>query len=191
MKSWIYFHRLQQVEDILRTPGLPAPVAARLPELQAAGLDQVNFAAVDYSNKSMNVYFLLPGGLTPKRAATYVALAGSKPPADADIQIMNDLMQPVHTFGVTIVPETGHIPRVAFYAAVKNADTFSPLNERMRKFFAEAPSRDPHKLHIVSWSYGAGVSKTYHKGEASYSGYSEEFSRDMYLRWIEDVTWAT
>lgn len=185
-KTWIYFHRLQPIQEILHTPGLPAPVTARLPDLQAAGLDRVNFAAVDYSNKSMNVYFLLPGGLTPERAARYVGLAGSKAPSDIDVQIMNDLMQPVHTFGVTIIPETGHIPRVAFYAAVKDAQGFSPLNERMRKFFAEAPSHDPQKLHIVSWSYGAGDSKTYHKGEASYAGYAEELSRDMYLRWVED-----
>jgi hypothetical protein len=55
----------------------------------------------------------------------------------------------------------------------------------MRKFFAEHPSRSPQKIHILSWSYGAGDSKTYMKGEASYAGYSEELSRDMFLRWIE------
>jgi hypothetical protein len=185
-KSWIYFHYLQPLQEIMRTPGLPDPVAARMPDLLAAGLEHVNFAAVDYTNKSMNLYFLLPGGLNHERAAKYVALAGSKPPADRDIQTMNDLMQPVHTFGVTLIPETGHIPRVAFYAAMKEAQNYSSLNERMRKFFADAPSHDPvPQLHIVSWSYGAGDSKTYHKGEASYAGYSEELSRDMYLRWME------
>ena len=185
-KNWIYFRRLQPIQEILCTHGLPAPVTARLSDLQAAGLEHVNFAAVDYANRSINVYFLLPGGLTAERAARYVALAGSKPLSEADVQIISDNTHPVQTFGVTIIPETGHIPRVAFYAPVKNAETFPGLkDERMRKFFSEHPSRDPKKIHILSWSYGAGDSKTYMKGEASYAGYSEELSRDMFLRWIE------
>ena len=185
-KNWIYFRRLQPIQEILCTHGLPAPVAARLPDLQAAGLEHVNFAAVDYANRSMNFYFLLPGGLTAERAARYVALAGSTPLSEADVQIISDSTHPMQTFGLTIVPETGHIPRVAFYAPVKNAENFPSLkNERLRKFFSEHPSRDPRKIHILSWSYGAGDSKTYMKGEASYAGYSEELSRDMFLRWIE------
>ncbi|KAL9087278.1 MAG: hypothetical protein Q9165_006772 [Trypethelium subeluteriae] len=185
-KTWIYFRRLQPIQEILCTHDLPAPVAARLPDLQAAGLEHVNYAAVDYANRSINVYFLLPGGLSAERAARYVALAGSTPPSEADVQIISDNTHPMQTFGVTIVPETGHIPRVAFYAPIENAENFPSLkNERMRKFFSEHPSRDPRKLHILSWSYGAGDSKTYMKGEASYAGYSEELSRDMFLRWIE------
>ncbi|PVH96444.1 hypothetical protein DM02DRAFT_569563 [Periconia macrospinosa] len=185
-KNWIYFRDLQPIQEILCTHGLPAPAAARLQDLQAAGLEKVNFAAVDYANRSMNVYFLLPGGLTAERAAKYVGLAGSKPLSDEDIQIISDSTHPMQTFGVTIIPETGHIPRVAFYAPVKDAANFPALkNERMRKFFAEHPSRDPRKIHILSWSYGGGDSKTYMKGEASYAGYSEELSRDMFLRWIK------
>lgn len=184
-KTWIYFQHLQAVEDILRTPGLPAAVAARLPDLQTVGLDRVTYAAVDYSNRSMNVYFIVPGGLTPELAATYAALAGSNPPSEADLQIMSDLMKPAFTWGVTIELETGNIARVAFYAAVKDGASFSPLNERMRKFFAEAPWHDPQNLYIVAWSYGAGDSETYHKGKASYAGYSEELMTNMYRCWME------
>lgn len=184
-KNWIYFRDLQPIQEILGTHGLPAPVAARLPDFQAAGLEHVNFAAVDYANRSINVYFLLPGGLDAERAAKYTSLAGSKPLSEADIQVINDNTHPKQTFGVTMIPETGHIPRVSFYAPVKNAEKFPSLNERMRKFYSEHPSRDPHKIHILGWSYGAGDSKTYMKGEASYAGYSEELSRDMFLRWIK------
>lgn len=184
-KNWIYFPRLQPIQEILNTEGLPDPVVARISDLQAAGLENVNFAAVDYANRSINVYFLLPGGLTAERAARYVGLAGSAPLFEADIQVINDNTHPVQTFGVTIIPETGHIPRVAFYAPVKNAADFPSLkDERMRKFFSQHPSRDPKKIHILSWSYGAGHSKTYMKGEASYAGYSEELSMDMFLRWV-------
>lgn len=185
-KNWIYFRRLQPIQKILCAYGLPDPAAARLLDFRAAGLEHVNFTAVDYANRSINVYFLLPGGLTAERAAKYVALAGSTPLSEADIQAISENTHPMQTFGVTIVPETGHIPRVAFYAPVKNAQSFSMLkNERMRKFFAEHPSRDAPKIHILSWSYGAGDSKTYMKGEASYAGYSEELSKNMFLRWIE------
>ena len=186
-KNWIYFHRLQPIQDIMGTPGLPAPVAARVADLQAAGLDQVNFAAVDYDKQSINVYFLLPGGLTSERAASYTALAGSTPLSEADVEIMRNHTHPMFTFAVTIAFETGHIPRVAFYATVENAETFSPLNDRLRKFFAEAPSHDQQKLNIISWSYGAGDSKTYMKGESNYAGYQEEFGRDMFTRWIENL----
>ncbi|KAF2159809.1 hypothetical protein M409DRAFT_29807 [Zasmidium cellare ATCC 36951] len=187
-KNWVYFQRIQPFQEILSASGLPAAAASRVPDLQAAGLDdQVNFAAVDYTNKSINVYFLLDGGLTAERAAKYVALAGSKPPSEEEVQVMSDHMNPMFTFGVTIIPETGHIPRVAFYATVGDAESFPPLkdHERLRKFYREAPCHDPKRLEIICWSYGADDSNKYMKGEASYAGYNEDFSRRMFERWIE------
>jgi hypothetical protein len=108
-KNWIYFRRLQPIQEILCTHGLPDPAAARLSDLLTAGLEHVNFAAVDYANRSINVYFLLPGGLTAERAARYVTLAGSAPLSEADIKVINDNTHPMQTFGVTIVPGTGQV----------------------------------------------------------------------------------
>ncbi|KAK4496141.1 hypothetical protein PRZ48_012120 [Zasmidium cellare] len=186
-KNWVYFQRLQPVKEVLSVPGLPPTAASRVPDLQAVGLDdQVNFAAVDYSNKSINVYFLLPGNLTSERVAKYVGLAGSKPVPEEDVRIMSRHMNPMFTFGVTMIPETGHIPRVAFYATVDDAASFGPLqgHDRLIKFYKEAPCLDKKKLEIPCWSYGANDSNQYMKGEASYAGYNEDFSREMFERWI-------
>lgn len=184
-KNWVYFVRMQPIEKIFE--GLPAVVQARVPDLKAVGLEKVNFAAVDYTNRSMNVYFLLPGDLTAERAAKYVALAGSPPPKEEETNLMSSLMNPMFTFGVTLDPETGNISRVAFYATVEDGTTFGPFNERLRKFYREAPCHDEKKLHIPCWSYGRGDGKTYMKGESSYSGYDEALSRDMFMKWIEET----
>lgn len=184
-KNWVYFERMQPIEKVLE--GLPHVVQARIGDLKAVGLEKVNFAAVDYTNRSMNVYFLPPGRLSAERAAEYVALAGSPPPKEEETKLMSSLLNPMFTFGVTLDPKTGHISRVAFYATIEDGSTFGPFNERLRKFYREAPCHDEKRLQIPCWSYGGGDGKTYMKGEASYCGYDEAWSRDMFMKWIEET----
>jgi hypothetical protein len=170
-KTWIYLRGQRSVDDVLNASEVPDAVRAHRATFYSLGLKLVHFVAVDYHGSSMNIYFTAPGPITEAQAAKYTALAGCKPPTPeefADMRKFLPAQRPV--FAVTMDYKTGNIKRVAFYALnIPLGELPATANDRLRKFFAEAPSYDEQQTRNIAWSYGNGDSK-YMKGEASYTG---------------------
>lgn len=125
---------------------------------------------MDYHGGTVNLYFVALGALSWPQAARYVNLAGSPPPTDQDFKNMSQFLNPRgYHFAVTIEYQTGRITRVAFYALDLPPSQAPDMDDRIIKFFAEAPSYDQHQTRIVAWSYGLGGSR-YMKAESSYVG---------------------
>jgi len=157
-------------DDILYAPEVPAAIRTYGPTFHSLGLELVTFVAVDYYGGTMNLYFVAPGPLSRPQAAEYVNLAGSPPPTDQEFRDMLQFLNPGgYHFAVTIDYQTGRITRVAFYALDLPLLQAPNMDDRIIKFFAEAPSYDQHQTRIVAWSYGLDGSR-YMKAESSYIG---------------------
>ena len=74
--------------------------------------------------------------------------------------------------------KTGGITRMAFYALNLPPQKLPTVNDRVLKFFSEAPSYDKQQTRNVAWSYGLGGSK-YMKAESSYVGELATLLRDV------------
>ncbi|KAL9107946.1 MAG: hypothetical protein Q9227_007268 [Pyrenula ochraceoflavens] len=151
-KTRVYFPEAQSINDILFLSELPASVRQQAPVLQGLGLENVIFTAIDYEGRTMNFYFLVLGVLSADQAVKYTDLVECLPSTEQELQDMEDLMGPFVIFAVTVEYETGWIARVAFYAM--NVPKLPTVDERLVKFYKEAPSYDRQRSMIVAWSYG-------------------------------------
>ena len=169
-KTWVNFRGRRPVDDILNAPEVPVSVHAHGPTFHSLGLETVIFVAGDYHGSSTNLYFAAPGPLSRTQAAQYANLAGCSPPTDLEFEDMRNFLNPQSfTFAVTIDYKTKQITKVAFYAVRLPAGKSPRVDDRISKFFAEAPSYDQERTRFVAWSYGLGDSK-YIKAESSYVG---------------------
>ena len=179
-KTWIFLKGQRSVDDILDAAVVPECARVHRAKFHSLGLKLVHFVAVDHHSDTMNIYFTVPGPISEAQAAAYTNLAGCKPPTAAEFQDLSKFLPTQRfVFAVTIDYNTGKIKRVAFYALnVPGGEIPATANDRLRKFFNEAPSYDKQQTRNVAWSYGNGDSK-YMKGEASYTGDLQD--------WVQNV----
>ena len=178
-KTWVNLKGRRPVDDILNAPEVPISVRAHGPTFHSLGLDVVRFLAVDYHGSTMNLYFTAPGPVSEDQAAQYTNLAGCLPPTDQEFEDMCTFLNPQgYAFAVTMEYKTGRITRVAFYALILPPGKLPAVNDRVLKFFSEAPSYDKERTRNVAWSYGLGGSK-YMKAESSYVGELATLLRDV------------
>lgn len=170
-KTWIFLKGFRSIDPILDVPEMPESIRAHRATFHSLGLKLVHFVAVDHHSNTMNLYFTVPGPITEAQAAAYTGLAGCKPPTAAEFDDLHTyLPKDRFVFATTLDYKTGKIKRVAFYAInIPEGDLPATANDRLRKFFAEAPTYDKRQTRNVAWSYGNG-DKKYMKGEASYTG---------------------
>ncbi len=178
-KTWVNLKGRRPVDDILNAPEVPVSVRAHGPMFHSLGLELVTFLAVDYHGSTMNLYFTAPGPVSEAQAAQYANLAGCSPPTDQEFEDMRKFLNPQgFAFAVTMEYKTGKITRVAFYALNLPPHQLPTVNDRVLKFFSEAPSYDHQQTRNVAWSYGLGGSK-YMKAESSYVGELATLLRDV------------
>ena len=169
-KNWINLRGRRPVDDILNAAEVPEAVRAHGPTFHSLGLELVRFLAVDYGSDTLNLYFTAPGPVSELQATQYTNLAQSSPPTQEEFQDMRDFLNPKgFAFAVTMEYATGKITRVAFYALDMPPNKLPAVNEKVLKFFSEAPSYDEEYTRNVAWSYGKGGNK-YMKAESSYCG---------------------
>ena len=170
VKTWVNLKGRRPVDDVLNVPEVPSSVRAHASKFHGLGLKLVRFLAVDYHSSTMNLYFTAPGPISKLQAAQYTDLAGASPPTDQEFEDMSTFLNPQgYAFAVTMEYKTGKITRVAFYALILPPGKLPNVNDRVLKFFSEAPSYDQQRTRNVAWSYGSGGSK-YMKVESSYVG---------------------
>ncbi|KAK1751939.1 prenyltransferase-like protein [Echria macrotheca] len=170
-KTWIYLRGQRDVDNVLDASEVPECVRRHRQTFKNLGLKLVHFVACDHHSGTMNIYFTVPGPITEAQAAAYTGLAGCKPPTATEFaDLRKFLPEERFVFATTIEAEIGNIKRVAFYAINAPTDSFPvTMNDRLRKFFTNAPSYDRFQTRNIAWSYGNG-DKKYMKGEASYTG---------------------
>ncbi|KAA8647038.1 hypothetical protein EYZ11_005279 [Aspergillus tanneri] len=178
-KTWVNLKGRRQVDDILNAPEVPDSVRAHGPTFYRLGLKLVRFLAADYEGSTMNLYFTAPGPVSETQAAQYTGLAQCKPPTEQEFRNMHSFLNPQgFAFAVTMEYETRAIKRVAFYALNLPENQLPAVNDRVLKFFAEAPSYDKQQTKNVAWSFGLGDNK-YMKAESSYVGELATVLRDV------------
>jgi len=169
-KNWINLRGRRPVDDILNAAEVPEAVRAHGPTFHSLGLELVRFLAVDYGSDTLNLYFTAPGPVSELQATQYTNLAQSPPPTQEEFKDMGNFLNPKgFAFAVTMEYMTGKITRVAFYALDMPPNKLPTVNEKVLKFFSEAPSYDEEHTRNVAWSYGKGGNK-YMKAESSYCG---------------------
>ncbi|EEQ32241.1 NovQ [Microsporum canis CBS 113480] len=164
-KTWIFMKTQRSIDNILDAAEVSDCVRAHRATFHSLGLKLVHFAAVDYHGGTLNIYFTVPGPISEAQAAAYTNLSGCKPPTpDEFADLRKYLPTQRFVFAATIDYTTGKIKRVAFYALnVPGSELPETMNDRLRKFFADAPSYDKQQTKNIAWSYGNGDSK-YMKG---------------------------
>ncbi|KAI0814245.1 prenyltransferase-like protein [Xylaria sp. FL0064] len=178
-KTWILLKGLRSVDDLLDADAVPESTRAHRETFHKLGLKYCHFVAVDHHSGSLNLYFTVPGPITEAQAAAYTALAGASPPTVEEFADMRKYV-PEHrfAFAVTIQGDTGKIKRVSIYALnIPEGPLPATCNDRLHRFFAEAPCYDKQQTRTIGWSYGNGNSK-YMKGEASYTGELQNFVKN-------------
>ncbi|KAE9377664.1 hypothetical protein N431DRAFT_527667 [Stipitochalara longipes BDJ] len=170
VKIWVYLKGIRPLDDILNAYGVPEQLKIHQATFYSLGLDSVRHVAVDYEKNTVNLYFRARGPVSAEQAASFIALAGGFPPSEKQFaELEKDLNPKGFTFSVTIVPASGAISRVAFYALRLPIGTFPEINSQLKSFFATAPSCDTEEMNAIAWSFGKG-NMNYVKGERSYSG---------------------
>ena len=170
-KAWVYMGGMRPVDDILNAAHVPEQIRRHGPTFHNLGLELVRHVAADYHSETLNVYFRAPGPMTSDQANAYVQLA--EPTLNLTAEQVNEMRQFLNpkgfTFAVTMAYATGNIERVGFYALKLPPGNHPVIDERLKKFFSEAPSYDDEEMNAIAWSFGRG-GKRYVKAERSYCG---------------------
>ena len=169
-KIWVYMSGFRDLESVLGAEHVPPSVKQLAPTFHELGLKTVRHVAVDFYSNTVNLYFRVCGPVTESLVSSLTDLVASTPPsADQIHELETHLNLDGFTFGLTILPTTGEIKRVAFYALGLSETARPSVGDRLTKFFDEAPDYDEEEFRAVAWSYGKG-GEQYVKGEKSYCG---------------------
>lgn len=169
-KTWVMFGDQRPIEAVLDAKGVPASIRRHAATFKAVGLGFVRWAAVDYTSRTVNIYFITSGPLTKEHARAVTELADSPPPSPSEFSDLQKYLNPAgHTFAVTLKFDTGDITRVGFYVMKLPLGIFPQMEGCLETFFQVAPSYDSEAMNGVCWSYGNG-GKKYMKAERSYCG---------------------
>jgi hypothetical protein len=172
-KVWPFFG-MTPVETIANLPAMPASVRQHLDYFARHKMDQVSLLAIDYHNKSVNLYFMMrgPDG-TFKPGGTYtrdewVAMfseLGFGRPTEADL----DIFMQAFTVYPTFTWDSGEIKRLCVCMPGGKAEhipyTMHPMTE---KFVKEAPLKAVPTAYTYCPTYGRDL--RYLKMEIDYSG---------------------
>lgn len=165
-KVWIWFGAVRPLDEVIIAPGVPDSIRRHAPLFHSLNLNNVQHIAVDYHQRSVNIYFDCVGEITLERAAALTKLAGAEAPDDALLAQMKEHLTPRgHPFAVTMTLD-GEIKRVCFYA-VANV-TASEIDPSVTAFWSAAPCYDKRAdFNALGWSFGG---KPYVKVVRGYSG---------------------
>jgi hypothetical protein len=172
-KVWPFFG-MTPVETIASLPALPDSVRQHLDYFAKHKLDQVSVMALDYLNKSVNLYFMMrgpdgtfkPGGTyTREQWADMFTDLGFGRPLEEDLDIFMQAFTVYPTFNW----DSGEIQRLCICMPGEKPEhipyTMHPMTER---FVKEAPIRAVPTAYTYCPTYGRDL--RYLKMEVDYSG---------------------
>lgn len=176
-KVWTFTGGPTPLDDFLRLETLPDSVRAHRDFFQRHGLRHVFFVASDHQQDSMNVYFGLEDDCrTEAWLRTLVDATGGGPNDPTVHRQMLASLAVSAGVGTTFSWNRPHIGRWCLYALNVPCDepnALPPLNSRLQRFRASAPTLNRRPQYNVAWSFGrAGF---YTKLEKSYARDADHF----------------
>ncbi|MBN1563450.1 MAG: hypothetical protein JXA10_06415 [Anaerolineae bacterium] len=170
-KIWPLFDAALPVEDLFKLPSMPESVRAYTDHFAKFDLELFTLFAIDYHNKSMNVYFPIkyPGQYPPERCAEMISDLGFQVPDDEELAVN------AHT-GIIYYTFTWESPQCErFSFGVPHVPVPSeqfpmhwhPVFERLCN---EMPVLAPERKASVQTAYLPDSSKDYRKIEIDYTG---------------------
>lgn len=151
-KIWVVLPRteLQQVAKLAGIPSMPPSLGASLDFIARHGLgDTVGLLGIDYSNRTVNIYFGEPpaGGIAPESVRSMLREIDQAEPTEQVLQLGRQ------AFGVyvTLNWDSPVIERICF--AVATTDPFGlsvELDDRIELFVRHVQRADPHTKFVYA-----------------------------------------
>jgi hypothetical protein len=166
-KVWVFFtEQSMPLADVFALSSLPASIQNYAEHFQKYHLDKIGLFAIDYKNKSINLYFMQ-------------AQPGQYPP-DVIASMVSDLDFPGASFEILeFCSQTGcinymfswdsdKVKRLCYYFPIPHAMMPTKYHPRLQQFVENAPFIVDEKMCIFGITFAPfGL---YHKPESEYNG---------------------
>lgn len=167
-KIWPFLKAAIPLEEILTLSSLPPAIKYYVPHFEKYGFETVELIAVDFWNRSLNLYFHSGGNpklYTPERLATLLGELGLSVPSQEELELDTKALCAYYTF----TWESDRVERVCFVMAAPQEFVPVHLHPIMAQFAHNVPFRvEPH-IFFFNPTYPASASN-YIKIEADYRG---------------------
>lgn len=174
-KTWIYFMKLQPVEEVLSVEGVPDSFRRHIETFKRLEAKMVYHVAVSYHSGSVNIYLQIPHAFSAERVTSIIEalLPECSVPIASEVEQMMKCMRedmPI-VFAVTLSYPTGSIERTCFYAFLvsRQAAKEMGIGTRLERFLEVTPCYDEREVLNFGWSFGRNGDR-YLKMDIGYCG---------------------
>lgn len=155
---WNFLGDIYTLDQILAIPAMTDGIRAHRDQLVELGLTSVPITHLDYTAKTVDIYFLAQGPLTKEKLTQTIALAGAPEPSDENYQDMVGVLLD-QSYYCTFVMDyaTGKILRIEYHLLfpIKLPDDMKipDVGERLEAFW-NMPSHEYEDMDILSFCFG-------------------------------------
>jgi hypothetical protein len=168
-KIWPLFNAALPVDDLFKLPSMPAAVKHYTDHFAKYDLKLFTLFAIDYYNKSMNIYFPIkyPGQYPPERCADMISDLGFTVPSPEELAINATTGIIYYTF----TWESLKCERLSFGVPHVPVDQFpSHLHPVFERMCSKMPLVAPERKASIQTAYLPDSRKDYLKIEVDYTG---------------------
>lgn len=165
-KVWPIFNPAVTVDDICSLTSMPGAIGSYRDHFARFNLKWISLLALDYWNKTMNLYFMIKDAsiYPPERIAAMIADLGFKVPGEEELKMNSKTMCIYQTFSW----ESPRIERLCFVMAGPQELIPTHLHPVLERFVRQVPIRAPFRGFTYNTTYA--THGDYYKVEADYTG---------------------
>ena len=165
-KVWPFFSEALPTEEALSLTSMPYSVRNYRDHFARFGLDRFSLMAVDYWNKTANIYFMIKDAslYPPERIAAMIQDLGFKVPSQEELEINAKTVCIYHTFSW----ESDQVERLCFVLAGPADQIPTHIDPLFTRFVNETPIQAEHHQFTYNTTYARRGD--YLKIEADYTG---------------------
>lgn len=165
-KIWPIFNPAVSIDDICNLTSMPPAVRNYRSHFARFDFKWVSLLALDYWNKTINVYFMIKDCsiYPPERIAAMIADVGFQVPGREELELNSKTVCIYHTFSW----ESPKVERLCFVLAGPQEAVPTHLHPVMEQFVQQVPVIAPQRQ--FTWNTTYATRGDYYKIEADYSG---------------------
>lgn len=164
-KIWPWFRGRMPIEEIAALPSIPKAVGDHIEYFKKYNLNGVILFALDYRNKTMNLYFIdPPGTYTPDQIGGMIGDLGFKVPPQEELELNTTCTFIYHTFRW----DSPQVERLCYVLSAPE----EAMPAHMDPIFEQFIKGVPHKSETAFFTYNTTYARRgdYMKIEADYTG---------------------
>lgn len=165
-KIWPYFMPAVHVDDICTMTTMPAAIKAHAAHYQRFDLKWVSLLALDFWNKTTNIYLMIPDAslYSTKRLGAMIADLGFKVPSQQELELNTKTVCVYLTFRW----DSSLVERQCFVMACPEEQFPLHLHPVLANFVQNVPIRGAVRQYTYNTTYAR--TGDYYKVEADYTG---------------------